>query len=379
MAKKVNNKNIKVKKKNKAFTLVELIAIVVILGLIAIIATPNIVKMVDNNKKEKFVVDARDMISKAKQKFGKDKYKDGIFEKIIGTSCYVTSAERLGMGKTIDPDGNSYNMDSSLVKVCEEKGEYIYYVKTNSFSSKPEKSSRGVFITNDDNSFDYVPESELTDDKALTYVNECNNLSNLDTLGLNIKYSHGSIVNGHATFRITVTDAIGISNYGIRKDYIEPEKVDSSPNTNGWWKKVEPSKKKIENPYVYDFDAPGPEILYFYAKNVNNNIKYLNIKLDYNDMDAPEVSAKVTDNKHVSVKVKDNIGVTGYAVMDKEEEPKKWISIVPTKHDEEKEIEFDKNIPGTYYVYAVDAKENVGHTSFTIYDKIDPTVTASVV
>ena len=39
----------------KAFTLVELIAVVVIMAIIMVIATPNIVNMLDKGKKEDYV------------------------------------------------------------------------------------------------------------------------------------------------------------------------------------------------------------------------------------------------------------------------------------------------------------------------------------
>lgn len=49
----------------KGFTLIELIAVVVIMSIIAIIATPNIINMIDKGKKDQYITNAKEFISKA--------------------------------------------------------------------------------------------------------------------------------------------------------------------------------------------------------------------------------------------------------------------------------------------------------------------------
>ena len=99
----------------KGFTLVELIAVVVIIGIIAVIATPNIVNMIDNGKKDQFIADAKEMISKAKYQIKLDKYwENGVFE--TEGDCTVTNAEKLGFVNMTDADGNSYVLSECKVK-----------------------------------------------------------------------------------------------------------------------------------------------------------------------------------------------------------------------------------------------------------------------
>ena len=61
----------------KGFTLVELIAVVVIIGIISLLAAPNIVNLMDSSKKSEFVSDAKEFISRAKYMEKLEKYNLG--------------------------------------------------------------------------------------------------------------------------------------------------------------------------------------------------------------------------------------------------------------------------------------------------------------
>lgn len=126
----------------KGFTLIELIAVVAILGIIALIAVPNIINMVDNGKKSQFVTDAREMISKAKYQIKLEKYKDN-FTTVDG--CKVISASKLGFSAFNDPDGNSYILNESLVKMCIENSEQVFYVVTKTQTTDTDDTSRGIY------------------------------------------------------------------------------------------------------------------------------------------------------------------------------------------------------------------------------------------
>lgn len=48
--------------KNKGFTLVELLAVIVVLGLIMMIAVPSTINVLEKNKKESYIADAKEII-----------------------------------------------------------------------------------------------------------------------------------------------------------------------------------------------------------------------------------------------------------------------------------------------------------------------------
>ncbi len=53
-------------KNKKGFTLVELLAVIVILAVLVLLAVPSVIKMMDNSKKNSFVVEAENIIGGAK-------------------------------------------------------------------------------------------------------------------------------------------------------------------------------------------------------------------------------------------------------------------------------------------------------------------------
>ena len=59
-----------------AFTLVELIAVIVIMSIIALIATPNIVKMSTNSKKQQYATDVKDFAINARYMYKLERYKN---------------------------------------------------------------------------------------------------------------------------------------------------------------------------------------------------------------------------------------------------------------------------------------------------------------
>lgn len=104
---------------NKGFTLIELIAVVTIMAIIALIATPNIISMIDNGNKEKYISDAKEFISKASYMYNLDKYKDGnekVFESTSdGNKIYLKDIEKLD--EMNDPYGNKYDYNVSYVVI----------------------------------------------------------------------------------------------------------------------------------------------------------------------------------------------------------------------------------------------------------------------
>lgn len=103
-------------KNNKGFTLIELIAVVTIMAIIALLATPNIISMIDNGKKEQYVSDAKEFISKATYMYKLDKYKndDKIFEP-EGNNHKIFLTNVQDISKTEDPYGYEYQLNDSYI------------------------------------------------------------------------------------------------------------------------------------------------------------------------------------------------------------------------------------------------------------------------
>ncbi|MBB6445866.1 type II secretion system protein [Bacillus benzoevorans] len=91
-------------KNQKGMTLIELLAVIVILGIIAAIAIPSIGGLIDNSRKDAHVANAQQMISAAKMAVSSD---NGVFPK-VNTKVYLSLdyLEKKGYMETLkDPDG----------------------------------------------------------------------------------------------------------------------------------------------------------------------------------------------------------------------------------------------------------------------------------
>ena len=97
-------------RKFKGFTLVELLAVLAIIAIIGMIAIPNVISVVDNNKKDLMLQDAQKMVSLAKAEIMQDRvFRDDPTKKEI--TYYLKDLDEKGVLKT-DPDGGSYDPNS---------------------------------------------------------------------------------------------------------------------------------------------------------------------------------------------------------------------------------------------------------------------------
>ncbi len=113
----------------KGFTLIELLASLAILSIIMIVAVPNVVSMLDKNKKDILVSDAKRLASLAESELRNNESIDCAYGGfIVFTYAYLDdgSFEK-------DPDNKSYNASKSFV-VVHKKGtasgyQFDYYVQ----------------------------------------------------------------------------------------------------------------------------------------------------------------------------------------------------------------------------------------------------------
>jgi len=125
-------------KNNRAFTLVELIVIIIIIGVIMVFALPNVTSTLEKNKKDEMIADAKDMIEKTKSYLliNRNEYP------INDGDCKDFTLETIDSRKEIIESsfGNPYDRIISKVHVCLETNTYTYGVTlsdgTNKISNK---------------------------------------------------------------------------------------------------------------------------------------------------------------------------------------------------------------------------------------------------
>lgn len=139
----------------KGFTLIELIAVVVIMAIIALLATPNIIGLLENGKKEEFVADAKEFISKASyqyrsEKFNNDQNKPKSYklEEING----VTDDDLVG------PWGKEYSKDDG-VSIDYNNGTITYKI-TLTTDDKSHKTYKFDGVKKEDINIDNITVTE---------------------------------------------------------------------------------------------------------------------------------------------------------------------------------------------------------------------------
>ncbi len=157
-------------KNNKAFTLVELIAAVTIMGILLFVVVPNITNTLEKNKKTTYVNDAKKLITLAKKKYKEDT----TIKEANSTDCLVFNLSDL-KGKDISsgPNSGKYHESKSYVTIKYVGGKYIYGVQlVESYSDKP-VMYRGIPYISDSSNLNLKSVSKASaNERAYTNSNE---------------------------------------------------------------------------------------------------------------------------------------------------------------------------------------------------------------
>lgn len=102
------------KNKNKGFTLVELLAVITVLGILTMIAVPNVLSTINNNKKNSFLMDAKRMVAKASELIASNKDDRNLAKSSGKTYAFADLNQK---------DNNSY------VKVTFSNNSFKYCIK----------------------------------------------------------------------------------------------------------------------------------------------------------------------------------------------------------------------------------------------------------
>ena len=107
------------------FTLMELLVVIAILGILSIIAIPNMIGISDDVKKENMIDDAKKLISLAKYQVNIDY---SIRKDSSVTKYYYAKDLDIDGSIKVDPDGGEYDKEHSFVKYIKSNGTVSYCV-----------------------------------------------------------------------------------------------------------------------------------------------------------------------------------------------------------------------------------------------------------
>ena len=135
------------KRNNKGFTLVELLAALVILGVLALFALPTVINLLSDSRNKLYITDAKKLISQAEYKF---RGASSEIEKPDSGECLVLSMVYLDNSDFDNaPNNGKYLREASYVVVKNNNGNYEFSAELVEEISK--NVYKGVELTRDSN------------------------------------------------------------------------------------------------------------------------------------------------------------------------------------------------------------------------------------
>ncbi len=135
---------------DRGFTLVELLATMAVLAVLMLLAIPNVIGVVQNNKNKTYIEDAKKLVTLAEYKINSEPSVKPSAGKSV---CFYM--EYLDLSKELDepPNGGKYDRTRSYVYVSNSNGELKYKVqlienKNGSFMGLGETSNSDLFEDN---------------------------------------------------------------------------------------------------------------------------------------------------------------------------------------------------------------------------------------
>ena len=115
------------KKNKRGFSLIELLAVIVILGILAAFSIPDVTKYIKSTRGKSYLIDANKLISMAEYKISSNSLN---IEKPDSGNCIVFSFKYLDNGSlSSPPNKGEYDVDASFVVIKNNSGTLEYSVQ----------------------------------------------------------------------------------------------------------------------------------------------------------------------------------------------------------------------------------------------------------